>query len=284
MKFSRVILLLLFCFSLQPAKSQIVKEKQFNFSVGNQGAFCDSFPDGANLDFLNYVYRDNFSGNLAYISFMGFFKFSDSLDLSVNIGMYSDLAPTKNSVSIRYFPYKMLGFGISFMGYPQYFNEYNQFHWNTDEGLYADLDPNYRQHRMFNYGLALGSDFRYSYNNRFFVDFRAYAGLRWFDILDVEILQKAINGNFRRVIHYRTSPSPSLYFYPEINLGLKLFTISKTDIGFRFRSAAEFSKRAINYTRTTYDWVADEPTVSKVKPKSHSSSILEVDFGLHLRW
>lgn len=260
-----------------------MKERRIGFAVGNQGSYCDSFPDGANLDFLNYVYRDKYTGNLAYISFSGYFKFSDTLDLSVNIGMYSDLAPTKHNFSIRYFPYRILGFGISYMGYPQYVNEFNQYHWNTDQGLYADLDPNYKQHKMFNYGLAIGPEIRYSYSN-ISVDFRTHVGIRWVDILDVEILQKAINGNFRRVIHYRTDPSPNLYFYPEINLGLKLFTISKTDIGIRFRSAAEYSKRAISYTRSTYDWVADEPIVSKVKPISHSSFVYEFDFSLQLRW
>jgi hypothetical protein len=268
---------------MQSVKSQIVKEKQFVFTVGNQGAYCDSFPDGANLDFLNYVYRDKFTGNLAYISFVGYFKFSDTLDLSLTLGMYSDLAPTKNSISFRYFPFKMLGFGIGFMGYPQYINEYNLYHWNADEGLYADLDPNYRQHKMFNYGFALGPDLRYS-NSRLSVDFRAYVGLRWVDILDVEIYQKAVNGNYRRVVHYRTTPSPNLYLYPEINLGVRLFTISKTDIGIRIRSAAELSKRAINYTRTTYDWTAEDAIVSKVKPGSHSSLIYELDFGLQFQW
>lgn len=283
MIFARIFLFLLLCISIQPSKSQVVKERRIGFAVGNQGAYCDSFPDGANLDFLNYVYSDKFTGNLAYISFLGYFKFSDSLDLSVNFGMYSDMAPTKNSISIRYFPYKLLGYGISYMGYPQYINEFNQYHWNTDQGLYADLDPNYKQHKMFNYGLALGPEIRYS-NSNFSFDFKTHVGLRWFDILDVEILQKAINSNFRRVIHYRTNPSPNLYFYPEINLGLTLFTISKTDVGIRFRSAAEYSKRAINYTRTTYDWVDDEPTVSKVKPRSHRSFIYEFDFSLQLRW
>lgn len=277
------ITLLLLCISLLLAKSQIVKEKQFAFAVGNQGAFCDSFPDAENLDFLNYIYRDRFTGNLAYIVFSGYFKFSDSLDLNIEVGMYSDLVPAKYNFTLRYFPIKNIGFGFSFLGYPQYLNEFNLYHWNTDVELFADLDSNYRQYKMYNMGLGLGPAIRFANQGLTFY-FSANAGIRWVEVLETNVYQKAIDGNFRRTIHYKTRNNPNFYLFPEVTLGVKLFSFSSTVVGIKIRSAAELSRRSMKYTYQIADWTASNSETITVRPVYHNYLTYEVDFGIYLRW
>jgi hypothetical protein len=73
-------------------------------------------------------------------------------------------------------PYNHFGFGVSVLGYPQYINDLKEFHWDNDAELITDLNSNYRQAKLYNAGVALGSEFAYS-NSWLAVSQRAHVGV-----------------------------------------------------------------------------------------------------------
>jgi len=282
---SKVALIPLFAFLLfwQCITAQVLTEKRFEMFFGAQGISCDSFPDGSNIDFLNYIEKDDFSGNCAYIGFAGSAKVGEKVLCSVLVGMYSDLSPVNYNVSASYSLFRFIGFGASFLGYPQLIDRYDMYHWNTDVGMYANLNPNYRQRRLYNLGFAAGPQLNYK-NKWININMKLHAGVRWTRSLEDAILQKQIAGNYIRLISYETSNSPSLYFFPEVKVGIKLFRISETSIGLRSRFSSEITQRFINYSVISSEWTLDNSSESYIKSPKHNYSKIDFDFGIYFEW
>lgn len=280
----RIVPILLLALSYATyAKAQLAIEKSFEVLFGVQGVSCDSFADGENIDFLNYIDAEGFSGNYSYLGFAGSVNLGKRFSGNFLVGMYSDLSPVNYNISASYFPFNSFGIGTSFFGYPQYINEYNQFHWNNDIGMYADLDNNYRQRRMYNLGLAVGPEVRYK-TQGFSLNLRLHGGIRWNRIFEDAILQKKINGNLVRIIIYETTSSPNPYLFPELEIGIKLFKVSETNVGFRTRIAAEFSDRTLNYSRTIAEWTIENQTTNFLESPAHIYRKIECDFGFYFQW
>lgn len=265
------------------SRAQLVKKTQVGFSVGNQGVYCENPKTPSNLNFLNYIYTDNFTGELLYIAFSGNFEFSNNIFANAVVGMYSDLAPVKYNFAFSYLPWENIGIGASFLGYSQYVDDFNQFHWENDTGMFADLDLNYRQQKMYNMGLAIGPELRYE-NSWFTGNIRTQLGLRWVSELNTNIVQKEINGNYKRMFTYAVGKNPNLYLFPEIELRFRLFSLSKSTLGIKVRAAAEYSKRTLNYRITTYEWTTQSSSTENISLAPSAYRSFETDFGLFFEW
>jgi len=265
------------------SQAQNTKSKQFGISIGNQAAYCNKIENPDNLNFLNYAYTDNFTGNLLYIAFNAYYEFSDKLHLNMLVGMYSDLAPVKYNFAFSYLPYNLFGFGVSFLGYPQYIDDYNLFHWENDRGLIADLDSNFRQEKVYNTGLAAGPEFAFS-NKWLAMNLRTHLGVRWTEKFNTSIIQKEINGNYKRLYEYSVGRNLNLYLLPELELRFKIITLEKSSLGIKIRTAAEFSNRTLNYTRTTHEWIYADGISENIKFAPQQYSTFETDLGIYLSW
>lgn len=263
--------------------AQSIKTKQFGLSLGNQAAYCEKIQNPSDLNFLNYAYTDNFTGNLLYLTLNAYYEFTNNMQLNMVVGMYSDLAPVKYNFAFSYLPYNLFGIGVSFLGYPQYIDNYNQFHWDNDTGLIADLDANYRQEKVYNAGLAAGPEFAYS-NSWLALNLRAHFGVRWVEKFNTSIVQKQINGNYKRLYQYHIGRNPNPYLLPELEVQVKVITLSKSSLGIKLRAAAELSKRTLNYTRTTYEWLYTSRVSEEITFGSQKYSTFETDLGIYFSW
>lgn len=266
------------------ALTQNISNNQIGMGMGLQGKSCERIPNSTNLNFLNYLDTDDFTGNYAYIVFNGNFKIKQQSFANIVVGMYSDLLPTKLNVSFSHIPWNIFGFGVSFLGYPEYINEITQFHWDNDEGMFGSTDPNYWQKRNYNIGLALGPEIKYNHNG-LTIDLRVHAGFRWVNNFETRIAQKEVDGNYRRVYDYWVKRNFNPYIFPEFELRYRLFSFSESKkVGFKLRAACEISNRTLNYTRTTYEWTAETRTDAEINLPKHGYSSVELDLGFFYEW
>ena len=266
------------------AHSQSLTRKQINLFLGSQTVNCDKFMTSSDLDFLNYVDSEGYSGLLGNYMFIGIMyqiEFKDKVEAKVTVGMHSDLAPVKLNFSSSYFFNRTIGFGASFFGYPQNINDFNLHHWNNDVGL-IDLNTNTRQRKIYNLGLAIGPDLRFR-SSIFSFNIKLHSGVRWLKSFTEGFFQKQINGNYIRATNYITHNSPTFYFFPQVEIEIKLFKIGQTTIGIMGKASREWSYREINYTKNVSEWV-NAPYSRTVTFPGHKYIKYDYDVGLNFSW
>lgn len=262
--------------------SQNIK-KTISIFVGNQGKFCGQTTLNSNPDFLNYIDADGFNGDLIYIGFLGKFNIKDRYRVSAHVGMYSDLAPVNYIISAAYYSNEKIGFGTSFIGYPELISDYFK-HFNIYvPGLFPDLNPNYRQQRIYNYGFAVGPEYSIS-RSKIDLLLRIHAGIRRESVFSDGLYQKKVDDNYIVRYNFKTTPSFSPYLFPEIEYYFKLFNKNAKQFGVRIHLAGEISRRKIDYTKTTMQWTQEQKSVEHITSVKHSYSKYDIDFGIYYSW
>lgn len=272
---------LLVAVAASDAASQISMKNHLNLFVGSQGIACQKIWNGSNIDFLNYVDAEGYSGNYMYIGAMWHFELGNKVEGKFMVSMQSDMAPVLFNFNASYFFRKSFGLGFSYFGYPQTIENFHLHHWNNDIGL-VDLSSNARYSRTYNMGLALGPEYRFRRRYVTF-DLKLHSGVRWVSSFTASIFQKQINGNYIRAIEYRTQNSPSMYFFPQAELGIHLFQMGRYSVGLKGKVLLELSGRTINYTQSISEWVYS-PYTRNVTTQSHKYRKVDYDFGLSFSW
>ncbi|KAB2870770.1 MAG: hypothetical protein F9K37_04985 [Bacteroidales bacterium] len=277
--FSLLFALCLFSYS---AFNQNV-EKSISFFVGFQGIFCDSFPDKSNQDFLNYIDRDGLSGNYAYVGFSGRIDIDQKYRASLSFGMYSDFSPTNINLTTSYYPFKHLGFGASFFGYPQYISYYFSYFQNNSPGMYPDLDTNSEQDRIYNYGFAVGPEYSLR-TKRMDVSLRIHIGFRREQTFEAMLYQKRINSNYLVRHRFESNNEFVPYIYPELEALILVLKTETKKFGIKFHLAGEYTKRRMNYTQESSEWIENQTTRAKVVSNWHQYSKVDLDLGIIYFW
>lgn len=262
------------------AASQISMRNHLNFFVGSQGVACQKIWNGSNIDFLNYIDAQGYSGNYMYIGAMWHFELGNKIEGKFMVSMQSDMAPVMLNFNASYFPRKSLGLGVSYFGYPQTIENF-QLHHQNDVGL-VSFYSYARYRRIYNTGLALGPE--YKFRRRYVTfDLKLHGGVRWVSTFSEGFTQKQINGNYIRTIEYHTQKSPSMYFFPQAELGIHLFQIGKYSVGLKGKVLLELSSRKIDYSQSISEWVY-APYTRNVTTQSHKYRKVDYDFGLNFSW
>lgn len=275
-----IIGFLLFCFVSLSAQSQSSKY-HLNLFAGSQGIACQKIWQGGIMDFLNYLEAEGYSENYLYIGVLWHYEINSQLEGRIMVGMQSDMAPVLLNLSTSYFFGKRLGLGVSFFGYPEILSNFQFHHQSIDAGM-ADFSYNSRSRRIYSMGFAIGPDYRLRYPNVTF-DLRLHGGARWISSFSEGFLQKQVNGNYIRAIEYQTHNSPAFYFYPQAELGFRLFSLNSVAVGIKVKAALELSNRSIDYTQRISEWVY-EPYTRTITPYGHSYRKFDYDFGLNFSW
>ncbi len=257
--------------------------KTVSFLVGNQGKFCGQSTINSNPDFLNYIDAEGFSGDLIYIGFQGKVSIKDKYKVSAIVGMYSDLAPVNYIISVAYYPKEKVGFGGSFIGYPELISEYFK-HFNAYvPGLFPDLNTNYRQQRIYNYGFAFGPEYSIR-GAKVDLLLRIHAGVRSESFFSDGLYQKLVDDNYIVRYNFKTNPGFSPYLFPEVECNIKLFGKNSKQFGVRLHLAGEFAKRKMDYTKTTMEWTTAQKQVEEITPAKRNYSKYDIDLGIYYSW
>lgn len=264
------------------------KRETFYFSIGFGGRYInrDSLPDSGDLDFMNYLYRQDTGAEYGLLSLNFRMAPSEKFEFSATAVLLSDLIPNQLNIDVRYKPVpndKPMTWGMigSFFIYPQYLENYNSFHLLHDTGFIADLDPNFRQISIYDIGIALGPSLNFS-KGRFHGEINLGVGISGFLPFNEHISQKKTDANLRREYHYETHYSPALFFRPGAEAGFRLISFGKASAGITISAGGMWSKRSISYKRTAYIWTTENAITQEIKSEKQWYSKLEIEGGFYL--
>ncbi len=260
----------------------------FNLNFGGRYINRDSLANAEDLDFMNYLYKQEKSAEYGFISLNFRMSPAEKIEFSATAVLLSDLSPNQLNIDVRYKPVihdKPVNWGLigSFFIYPQYLENFNSFHIQSDTGFTADLNPNFRQISIYDLGIAAGPTMNYQYK-RFFTEISFRTGICGFIPFSERISQKKTDANLIREIHYETSYSPAVFFMPEAEAGLRLNSGHRANIGIMMKAGGIWSKRTINYTRTIYTWTSENEIVSDISPENRWYSKIEIQGGFYIEF
>lgn len=242
---------------------------------------------GDDIDFMNYL-NDGNDGYYGVMSFGLTFSPDDKWTFGAGLSMLSDMLPNHMRIEVRRHinnlnPQWSWGLKAIVYAYPQYMNEFNQFHIQNDTGIIADLNTNYRQRTLFDLGISAMPYLSYM-NDRFQATMGSGIGFNSFKQFHEIILQKKENGNLRREIRYETLPSPAITSHSEAEAiyaflkdrSLSFGVIAKTEFLMTFRN--------ISYKRTIFTWTDDNFVENEIHPDRKFYAKFDFSLGLYLRF
>lgn len=271
--------------SSQSAQSQPLRlDLQFGGRMINR----ELQPLTENLDFLNYL--NGGAGNPTYgvlrlgLSFIP----NDLWNFDAGLGVFSDLFSSQLQIhaarNINTFSASW-GWGImaGFEIYPQYIDEYNQFHIQKDVELIGDLDKNYRQHTLYDMGISLRPFLHYTGEK---LDFRFSTGpgLNAFKSFAAIVTQKKPLGNLRRKIRYETGFNPVLTAHSGAEISYTFYHNETMSIGILAKAELLIGLRNIPYTRTIYIWTAENALTETIQPDKTFYSKADITGGVFVKF
>lgn len=243
---------------------------------------------GENIDFLNYLHGG--TGNSLYgLMSIGFsLSPNENWTFDTKINLLSDLLPNQMQTQVTHRirsinPVWDWGIKARFYLYPQYLDEFNQFHLLKDTELIGDLDPNYRQRSLYDLGISAMPFLKYK-SARFQATLASGIGLSSFIPFREVITQKRPAANFRREIRYKTLYKVALSSHSEVEATFDLIRKSRNSFGLLVRAEALLSFRNLPYERIVFTWTEENKVVDKINPKNRFYSKSEISGGLFFKF
>ena len=288
---------ILFCISLLyapggnkiHAQTATVKETmRLDLHFGGRFIHRAIVEPGDDIDFLNYLHGG--TGNSLYgLMSIGFsLSPNENWTFDTKINLLSDLLPNQMQTQVTHRIRSInpdLDWGIKARVYlyPQYLDEFNQFHLQKDSGVIADLNYNYRQRSLYDLGISVMPYLKYS-NKRFQTTIASGIGLNSFLPFREVITQKKPDANFRREISYQTRYKAALTSHTEVEATFDLIRNSRNSFGLLLRAEALLTFRNLPYDRTIFTWTEDNNAVDKINPKNQFYSKTEFSGGLFFKF
>lgn len=279
----------LFAPSSLVAQNKVTNEQfRVDLQFGIRNIQRDRLPNGADIDFMNYLYDDIDYSDYQFIDIGFTLEPSDNWAFSVGLKMLSDMQTGQLSMSARYSgdgPKASLrwGIGSSFNAYPQYLEAFNNFHILMDTGFIADLNPNFRQITLYDLSLDIMPFLVYNHKRAHGI-ISTGVGLNSFVPFQELITQKKTNSNLRREIRYETHFSPSVFSRSEIEAGFDLFKGRRRSFGITLKAGLLLSNRRIPYSRTTVTWIEEQTITEEVKPDKKLYTKSDLCWGIYLKF
>ncbi len=281
------ILLITFSSLALSAQNQFKEEKFFlSLQFGGRNIHRDSLANTANIDFMNYLYRQSGAPEYGILALDFRLTPRPGLQVGIQTVFLSDLNPNQLNLNIKYEADSLKqgilwGLKGAFFAYPQYLNEFNQYHKIQDTGFTADLNTNYRQISVYDLGFAAGPYLSIAYK-RLHGEIGINLGVSGFLPFNETIAQKKTEANLRREINYKTTYSAALFLNPEMEFCYDLNNSTRRKVGIMISAGSLLSQRSINYTRNTDTWTNDNTVTEKVKPGKILYSKTEIKGGFYI--
>ncbi len=199
---SVIICIIAFNIEVQ-AQDKFISNYAISMFFGVRDTKVDSFPNTPNVDFMNYLYDSHEGSDYQYLGFSGHFWFKHNWEGDIKVAMYDDFAPDNLDITVQYFPLKNIGVSFGLYTHSLLMNDFTMFHKTTGEGLYGDLETNFRQRKLFDRGVQCGVLLKQDYG-KFHASFKLSGGVSSFKPFPEVVLQKQVDGNFVRRIEYQT--------------------------------------------------------------------------------
>ena len=110
------------------------------------------------------------------------------------------------------------------------------------------------------------------------------AGMSSFYPFTQENIIKSPQSNYKMVLEYQTRFYFLPFVMPEIELSMDFIRYKNAIIGGRIKYSFMYTKSAIKYEVTTYEWTYDNPQRETVLLSNHTFTQCDIDFGIFARW
>lgn len=266
-----------------------VKES-LRLDIQSGGRFIHRTPQPIepDIDFLNFLHNGTGNNSYGVMSIGISLSPNEQWTFASKLSLLSDLLPSHMQVqAIRIIdslnPGWSWGMKAQTYVYPQYLDEFNQFHHQTDTGLIADLDHNYRQRTLYDLGISTMPFLRYK-GRRLQATLASGIGLNSFIPFREIVAQKKPGGNYRREIRYETKYKVALASHTDIGFTYNLYQNSDFELGLLMQAEFLMMYRNLTYQRMVITWTEETQTIDNIKPKNRFYSKGDISGGLFLKF
>jgi hypothetical protein len=282
---TRLLFVLLFSISSLGVFSQNPFIVRYSFSgfFGQRDLKIENLAAGQNLNFVNYMsFLDNgYVDGILYMGFSTHLQLRNGLDVDFKVFSNDDIFPTGGKLSVQYYWNNILGISVGLFANPFFTSDYENFHNFMDAKFHSAQFYN-TQKNIFDLGWKVAPVLNFE-SGRFFANMRFNFGLSGFVPFTNEIYQEMINSNFRRIVRYETKYNKQFFMFPEVRLGLDVVNWGNSTIGIQIQSNYLISRRSLNYTRITYNWIHENQVVEEISDPRQWFNFWNIDFGLFLK-
>jgi len=265
------------------AQDPLIRNIDFSVTLGTADISLEKFNAGENMDFLNYMNSDLDYIELSAIKLGWSFDFSERVFADINIIVMSDLVPDNYDISVHRFFNRTFGLGLGSLYYSNYITAFEDYHKETDPEYFI-LDQNLRQFETYDFGVYISPTFRPVYTDRLKIALRCDAGFSSFMEEHTSFYLKREFSNEMRLVEYATVKHFQPYVNPKLNIKLKIITLGNVSVGILCNSNFFFSKKRMNYDRTTRIWTAENQVEASIQPPKHTYTRFELDGGIFFGW
>ena len=262
------------------AQEKLIKNIKITTFAGFRDDQRDSFPNDNNLDFINYFSQDKEYLDYEYLGLSTHITFRNNIETILKFVFFGGLRNIH--LTAQYFPHKNFGLNCGIYSCGFMMNEFSTYHKLTDKDMFGDLETNYRQRFPVNAGLLCGITYRANIQKLQTI-IKLNTGFSSIIPFSENVSQKQIDGNYQKQIKYKTQYNFEFFIFPEIEINIDCINLKKTVLGMQFQSNLFFSKKSINYKRTTYEWTAQNSSAQSVIVAKHKILLIEFDFGIYIK-
>jgi len=277
-----LIILALTAVNVTFAAEKYFFKKRVSLYGGFRNVNLSQKPLGNNLDFLNYVYTDGQFDIYQYSEVELKLWSKENYQIETKISFYDNLTPYGFNVSFNYLLNSRVGVEAGSMASRLYLTEFNQFYSHVfDQEFYPRTIE-----RQWNFSLGsvyIGPTFQMNYKWLQF-ETTLKAGVSSYLPFHQQNSIKKYQSNYKMVFDYQTNMNAAFFVMPEIEIFADIVKLNKILLGGRFKVNHYYSRNAVNYKLTTYEWTYENPVESKVRNTKHTFQQTDWDFGVFLRW
>lgn len=243
---------------------------------------------GENIDFLDYSFGGKSNSYYGVLSIGFTLSPNENWSFDTKINLLSDLVPNQMQTQVTHRirtinPDIDWGIKARVYLYPQYLDNFNQFHILKDIGLIADLNHNDRQRTVYDLGISAMPYLKHR-GQRFQTTLASGIGLNSFVPFREVFTQKKPDANLRREIRYQTRYKAALTSHTEAEVTYNFLRKGRNSFGLLLRAELLLSFRNLPYERTVFTWTEDNITVDKINPKNRFYSKGEIYGGLFFKF
>ena len=276
------IFLLLFAFHSPGQEKKYFDKIKFSVYQGYRNINATWHDEKKQLDFLNYMYTQDQAADYPYFEMATKFRHLDQYQVDLRMALYNNLIPYCFNLSFDYYLNHEIAIQVGAVGNRYYLTEFNGFY----NHLYgSDISTRYiqRQWNISLVGFYAGSSYELNYQS-IELNLSLNAGMSSFYPFTQENIIKKPHSNYKRVLDYQTKFHFLPFVMPEIELSIDFMRYKNAIIGARIKYVFMYTKSAIKYVVTSYEWTYDSPEPETVLLPYHAFTQSDIDFGIFARW
>lgn len=281
-KYIAFFLILMLAFNAASSQDKAFSNFKIASYIGGRDFKIDSFPNNESLDFVNYIYAEDDYLDYIYWGFSVQFDLYEKWKADIKLVLSDNLVPNNHNITVQYMFNDFVGINMGYIGFNQFINDHISYQRLTNPE-YLDYGQEFEQIRIYDYGFMGGPILNYTLN-RLAVELKANVGFSNTIPFSTMVVQKQVDGNKRRTIHYSVENNFSFFVQQELKLSFDCFINQNSTIGLQIQSNWYYTQKSLNYNRTSKEWIDQHTMRNYIIGPKHYYSKFELDLGVYVKF